>query len=62
MSVSGVVKTIQDIMRRDEGDNGDAQRIQQMCWLFFLKIIDDQVGSPTKASFVASNTLKLFLA
>jgi type I restriction enzyme M protein len=42
MSVSGVVKTIQDIMRRDEGDNGDAQRIQQMCWLFFLKIIDDQ--------------------
>jgi type I restriction enzyme M protein len=42
MSVSGVVKSIQDIMRKDEGDNGDAQRIQQMCWLFFLKIIDDQ--------------------
>jgi len=42
MSVGNVVKTIQDIMRKDVGVDGDAQRISQMAWLFFLKIIDDQ--------------------
>ena len=42
MSVSSVVKTIQDIMRKDTGVDGDAQRISQLCWMFFLKIIDDQ--------------------
>jgi hypothetical protein len=29
-------------MRQDAGVDGDAQRISQLCWLFFLKIIDDQ--------------------
>ncbi len=42
MSVRNLVKTIQDIMRQDTGVDGDAQRISQLCWLFFLKIIDDQ--------------------
>jgi type I restriction enzyme M protein len=42
MSVRTVVKSIQDIMRQDAGVDGDAQRISQLCWMFFLKIIDDQ--------------------
>ena len=42
MSVRTVVKSIQDIMRQDTGVDGDAQRISQLCWMFFLKIIDDQ--------------------
>src|SRR4051812_30214587 len=42
MSVRNLVKSIQDIMRQDVGVDGDAQRISQMCWMFFLKIIDDQ--------------------
>ena len=42
MSVRNVVKTIQDIMRQDAGVDGDAQRISQLCWMFFLKIMDDQ--------------------
>jgi hypothetical protein len=29
-------------MRKDVGVDGDAQRISQLCWMFFLKIIDDQ--------------------
>jgi type I restriction enzyme M protein len=29
-------------MRQDSGVDGDAQRISQLCWMFFLKIIDDQ--------------------
>jgi type I restriction enzyme M protein len=42
MSVRTIVKAIQDIMRQDVGVDGDAQRISQMCWMFFLKILDDQ--------------------
>jgi type I restriction enzyme M protein len=42
MSVRTTVKSIQDIMRQDVGVDGDAQRISQLCWMFFLKIIDDQ--------------------
>jgi type I restriction enzyme M protein len=42
MSVRTLVKSIQDIMRQDAGVDGDAQRISQLCWMFFLKILDDQ--------------------
>jgi type I restriction enzyme M protein len=42
MSVRTLVKSIQDTMRQDSGVDGDAQRISQLCWMFFLKIIDDQ--------------------
>ena len=42
MSARTIVKSIQDIMRQDTGVDGDAQRISQLCWMFFLKIIDDQ--------------------
>lgn len=42
MSVRTTVKSIQDIMRQDAGIDGDAQRISQLAWMFFLKIIDDQ--------------------
>lgn len=42
MTVRNTVKSIQDIMRKDVGVDGDAQRISQLCWMFFLKIIDDQ--------------------
>jgi type I restriction enzyme M protein len=40
--ISGVIKAIQDIMRKDVGVDGDAQRIGQMVWMFFLKILDDR--------------------
>ena len=42
MTVRNTVKSIRDIMRKDVGVDGDAQRISQLCWMFFLKIIDDQ--------------------
>lgn len=41
-NISGVIKSIQDIMRKDVGVDGDAQRISQMVWMFFLKIYDDR--------------------
>ncbi len=42
MSLATLIKTIQDIMRKDVGVDGDAQRISQMVWLIFLKIFDDR--------------------
>ena len=42
MSARNTVKSIQDIMRKDAGVDGDAQRLSQLCWMFFLKIVDDQ--------------------
>ena len=41
-SVSTTIKAIQDIMRKDVGVDGDAQRIGQLVWMFFLKIFDDR--------------------
>lgn len=40
MSLGGFIKNIQNLMRTDSGINGDAQRIEQMVWLLFLKIYD----------------------
>lgn len=42
MPLSTLIKCIQDIMRKDVGVDGDAQRISQMVWLIFLKIFDDK--------------------
>jgi len=42
MSLTNLIKAIQDIMRKDVGVDGDAQRISQMVWLIFLKIFDDK--------------------
>jgi len=38
---SGLIKSIQDIMRQDQGVDGDAQRLSQLVWMIFLKIFDD---------------------
>lgn len=40
MAATNLVKRIQDIMRNDAGVDGDAQRISQMTWMFFLKVYD----------------------
>lgn len=42
MAIGTLIKTIQDIMRKDVGVDGDAQRISQIVWLIFLKIFDDK--------------------
>ncbi|QJG66823.1 HsdM family class I SAM-dependent methyltransferase [Mycoplasma phocoenae] len=42
MSISNIVKRLQDIMRNDAGVNGDAQRIEQMVWILFLKVYDSK--------------------
>lgn len=40
MSINNLIKRLQNIMRQDEGVNGNAQRIAQIVWILFLKIYD----------------------
>lgn len=42
MSIASNIKSIRDIMRKDAGVDGDAQRISQMVWMLFLKIFADK--------------------
>ncbi len=42
MSLSTTIKSIQDIMRKDDGVDGDAQRIGQLTWMLFLKVYDQR--------------------
>ena len=39
-NLSGFIKRLRDIMRNDAGINGDAQRIEQIVWMLFLKVYD----------------------
>lgn len=42
MNLSSTIKSIQDIMRKDDGVDGDAQRIGQLSWMLFLKVFDQR--------------------
>ncbi len=42
MAIGSTIKSIQDIMRKDVGVDGDAQRISQLAWMLFLKIFDQR--------------------
>ncbi|MDH4262206.1 MAG: type I restriction-modification system subunit M [Spirochaetia bacterium] len=41
-NIGNIIKTLQNIMRKDQGVSGDAQRIEQLGWMITLKIIDDK--------------------
>ena len=41
-NIGGIIKSLQNIMRKDQGVSGDAQRIEQLGWMITLKIIDDK--------------------
>lgn len=41
-NISGIIKSIRDIMWQDTGLNGDAQRVEQLGWMLFLKIFSDK--------------------
>ncbi|MEY2702905.1 MAG: hypothetical protein RLY43_1543 [Bacteroidota bacterium] len=41
-NISSILKSIQTIMWQDTGLNGDAQRIEQLGWMLFLKIFSDK--------------------
>lgn len=41
-NVTTNIKAIRDIMRKDTGVDGDAQRISQLVWMLFMKIFADK--------------------
>lgn len=41
-SIGSVISNIRNIMRQDRGISGDAQRLEQLGWMLFLKIMDDK--------------------
>jgi len=41
-NIGNIIKTLQNIMRKDPGVSGDAQRIEQLGWMIALKILDDK--------------------
>ncbi|MGQ1945474.1 type I restriction-modification system subunit M N-terminal domain-containing protein [Geofilum sp. OHC36d9] len=41
-NITSIVKSIRDIMRKDAGLDGDAQRIAQLVWMLFMKIFSDK--------------------
>src|SRR3954462_4686496 len=42
MNLSSTIKSIQDVMRKDDGVDGDAQRLGQLTWMLFLKVFDQR--------------------
>ena len=41
-NIGGIIKSIRDIFRKDPGLSGDAQRIEQLGWMIFLKLFDEK--------------------
>lgn len=41
-NVGAIINNIRNTMRQDRGISGDAQRLEQLGWMLFLKIIDDK--------------------
>ena len=42
LNIANIIKSLQNIMRKDPGVSGDAQRIEQLGWMITLKILDDK--------------------
>ncbi|HJJ05481.1 MAG TPA: type I restriction-modification system subunit M [Clostridiaceae bacterium] len=42
MGIGNVVKRLNDVMWKDDGVAGDAQRLEQIVWILFLKVYDDK--------------------
>ncbi len=67
-NISSIIKAIQDIMRKDTGVDGDAQRLSQIVWMLFLKIfadkeeeykiMDDDYKSPLESKYRWQNWAK----
>ena len=60
MALNNFVKSIRNIMRNDAGINGDAQRIEQIAWMLFLKVYDEkendwEFNEDSYTSFIPDN-------
>ena len=58
MSISGTIKSIQDTMREDVGVDGDVQRLGQLVWMLFLKVVDDRENELATLALLEGTTFK----
>lgn len=58
MSISGTIKSIQDTMREDVGVDGDVQRLGQLVWMLFLKVVDDRENELATFALLEGRTFK----
>lgn len=58
MSISGTIKSIQDTMREDVGVDGDVQRLGQLVWMLFLKVVDDRETELATLASLEGQTFK----
>ncbi|SDY18675.1 type I restriction-modification system subunit M [Acinetobacter kyonggiensis] len=58
MSISGTIKSIQDTMREDVGVDGDVQRLGQLVWMLFLKVVDDRENELATLALLEGQTFK----
>lgn len=58
MSISGTIKSIQDTMREDVGVDGDVQRLGQLVWMLFLKVVDDRENELATLALLEGNFFK----
>ncbi len=58
MSISGTIKSIQDTMREDVGVDGDVQRLGQLVWMLFLKVVDDRETELAALASLEGQTFK----
>ncbi|WP_273777652.1 type I restriction-modification system subunit M [Acinetobacter sp. GSS19] len=58
MNISGTIKAIQDTMREDVGVDGDVQRLGQLVWMLFLKVIDDREKEAETLAFFNQETFQ----
>jgi len=42
VGIGNIVKRLNDVMWKDDGVAGDAQRLEQIVWILFLKVYDDK--------------------
>lgn len=52
-TLSSVIKSARDIMRKDKGLNGDLDRLPMLTWIMFLKFIDDMERGAEDEAFLA---------
>ncbi len=59
--LSSVVKSVRDIMRKDKGLNGDADRLPMLTWMMFLKFLDDLERSHEAEAEIAGKSYRALI-
>ena len=56
--LGSVIKSARDIMRKDKGLNGELDRLPQLTWIMFLKLLDDAEKLREDEAELAGETYK----